>query len=97
MKIKVEIQEVYQSAMYLKQKAETYDQMIIQMNQMMHQMQSVWQGKDNEAFIAKVEAFQPQLKRMTSIIEQYSAFIRSSAMQYEQLQQERAMAAERLA
>ena len=47
MKIKVEIQEVYQSAMYLKQKAETYDQMIIQMNQMMHQMQSVWQGKDN--------------------------------------------------
>ena len=93
MKIKVEIQEVYQSAMYLKQKAETYDQMIIQMNQMMHQMQSVWQGKDNEAFIAKVEAFQPQLKRMTSIIEQYS----SSAMQYEQLQQERAMAAGRLA
>lgn len=97
MKITIQIQEVYQSATYLKQKAQTYEQAILQINQMMHQMQSVWQGKDNEAFIAKVESFQPQLKRMTTIIEQYSAYLQSSAQQYEALQQDRAMAAGRLA
>ena len=63
----------------------------------MHQLEAIWKGKDNEAFIRQLDAFQPQLKRMTTLVEQYGNYLQSCAAQYEQLQAERTMAASRLA
>lgn len=89
--------EVSSTGVYLKNKANTYDQTIQKIYARMHEMQAIWQGKDNQAFIRQMEGFQPQLKKMTQVIEQYAAYLQHSASQYEQLQQERASAASHLA
>ena len=63
----------------------------------MYQMQSVWQGSDNQAFIDKLEQFKPQLNRMTEIIEQYALYLQKSADNYQALLQDRIMKAKNLA
>lgn len=97
MQIIINPQEVYSVSGYMKQKAEEYNQIIMKLQSQMHQMQSVWRGKDNQAFIDKLDAFGPQLKKITAVIEQYANYLNKSAAQYEQLQQERANAARTLA
>lgn len=96
-RIQVDMASVANTGMILKNKAFEYDQAIQKIYMRMHEMQSFWQGKDNQAFINQLEGFQPQLKKMTHVIEQYGNYLQSSASQYEQLQQERANAASRLA
>lgn len=97
MKITVSMEDVRQSASYLKQKANEYDAVVQKIYTTMHQLEAIWKGKDNEAFIRQLDAFQPQLKRMTTLVEQYGNYLQSCAAQYEQLQAERTMAASRLA
>ena len=64
---------------------------------MIHETSSIWKGQDNQALVGKIDSFQPQLLKIKNIIEQYSAYLNSCAIQYNQLQQERLMAARRLA
>lgn len=97
MKITVSMEDVRQSASYLNKKANEYDAVVQKIYTTMHQLEAIWKGKDNEAFIRQLDAFQPQLKRMTTLVEQYGNYLQSCAAQYEQLQAERTMAASRLA
>ena len=64
---------------------------------MIHDTSSIWKGKDNQELVTKIDSFQPQLLKIKSIMEQYAAYLNSCAIQYNQLQQERMMAARRLA
>lgn len=97
MQLKVNYEEVYQGAIALKQKAIQYDETIQKIYTRMYEMQSVWQGSDNQAFINKLEHFKPQLKRMTQIIEEYSQYLNASAKNYQSLQQDRIAKARTLA
>lgn len=97
MQIRVDYEQVHQSASMIKQKAAQYDETIQKIYSRMHQMQSVWQGSDNQAFIDKLEQFKPQLNRMTEIIEQYALYLQKSADNYQALLQDRIMKAKNLA
>lgn len=97
MNISIQTQDVLHTSSCLKQKANQYEEAIQKMYMRMHEMQSVWKGTDQNAFIAQLDSFQPQLKKMTEIIRQYAAYLERSANQYEQLQNERAASARRLA
>ena len=97
MQIRVDYEQVHQSASMIKQKAAQYDETIQKIYSRMYQMQSVWQGSDNQAFIDKLEQFKPQLNRMTEIIEQYALYLQKSADNYQALLQDRIMKAKNLA
>lgn len=97
MRIQVNTEEVFQTSVFLKNQANEYEQMIRKIQSTIHETSSIWQGKDNEALIQKMDSFQPQLLRIKSVMEQYAAYLNACAIQYNQLQQERMMAARRLA
>lgn len=97
MKINVCMEELSQSASYLKSKASEYDAIVQKIYTTMHQLETIWEGKDNQAFIQQLDSFRPQLNRMREVVEQYGNYLQSCANQYEQLQNERTMAASRLA
>lgn len=97
MKIQVNMDEISHNAMYMKQKANEYEQTIQNIYTGMYQLQGVWQGKDNETFIRQLDSFRPQLQRLATLMEQYGHYLQTCANQYEELMAERSMAASRLA
>lgn len=89
MQINVNIEQVFQEGNILNQKAENYDQIIKNMTSRMHEMQSIWQGEDNQMFIEKFDELVPKLNLMTEVIQEASRYLHACANQYEQLQQDR--------
>lgn len=89
MQINVNIEQVYQEANTLHQKSESYDQIIKNMTGRMHEMQSIWQGEDNQMFIEKFDELVPKLNQMTMIIQEAGQYLNVCASQYEQLQNDR--------
>ncbi len=89
MQISVNYQELAQSANYLHQKSNDYQQLLNQIYARMQQMQSVWQGGDHQAFVNQLEQFRPQLQKMVPIIEEYARFLLYCANEYQRLQQDR--------
>ncbi len=89
MQINVNIEQVFQEGNTLNQKAESYDQIIKNMTSRMHEMQSIWQGEDNQMFVEKFDELVPKLNQMTELIQEASRYLHACASQYEQLQQDR--------
>ena len=86
MKINISMEDVYQSASYLKLKANDYYTTVQRINSTMHQLENIWKGKDNQAFIQQLDTFRPQLNRMREVVEQYGNYLQTCAQQYEALQ-----------
>ena len=97
MRIQVNTEEVFQTSSFLKNQSAEYERLIKKTQTMIHDTSSIWQGKDNQELIHKIDSFQPQLLKIKSIMDQYAAYLNSCAIQYNQLLQERMMAARRLA
>lgn len=97
MRIQVNYEEVLQASNVLSQKGNQYEEIVNRIYSRMHEMQSIWQGSDNQAFISQLESFQPKLKEVKTVIDSYSTFLSASARQYQQLQQDRIQQARRLA
>lgn len=89
MKISVDYSEVYQASVYVKNKAEDYNDLILNLYKKVEQMQSIWQGVDHLAFQNQLEEFRPILNEMFQIILEYSNVLKQTASVYEQLQQDR--------
>lgn len=89
MKISVDYSEVYQASVYVKNKAEDYNDLILNLYKKVEQMQSIWQGVDHLAFQNQLEEFRPASNEMFQIILEYSNVLKQTASVYEQLQQDR--------
>ena len=89
MKISVDYSEVYQASVYVKNKADSYNDLIQNLYKKVEQMQSIWQGVDHLAFQNQLEEFRPSLKEMYQVILEYSNVLKQTASVYEQLQQDR--------
>ena len=96
MKISVDYSEVYQASVYVKNKAEDYNDLILNLYKKVEQMQSIWQGVDHLAFQNQLEEFRPTLNEMFQVILEYSNVLKQTASVYEQLQQDRVAQAELL-
>ena len=79
MKISVDYSEVYQASVYVKNKADSYNDLIQNLYKKVEQMQSIWQ----------LEEFIPSLNEMYQVIQEYSNVLKQTASVYEQLQQDR--------
>ena len=79
MKISVDYSEVYQASVYVKNKADSYNDLIQNLYKKVEQMQSIWQGVDHLAF----------QNEMYQVIQEYSNVLKQTASVYEQLQQDR--------
>ena len=97
MQIQVNYEEVKQQGQYLNNQANQYDELIQSIYSRMHEIQSVWQGKDAQMFIEKAEAFHPQLQKMAQVIESYAMTLMKSADLYETIEQDRMAMASQLA
>ena len=64
MKISVDYSEVYQASVYVKNKADSYNDLIQNLYKKVEQMQSIWQGVDHLAFQNQLEEFRPSLNEM---------------------------------
>ena len=89
MKISVDYSEVYQASVYVKNKADSYNDLIQNLYKTVEQMQSIWQGVDHLAFQNQLEEFRPSLNEMYQVIQEYSNVLKQTASVYEQLQQDR--------
>lgn len=89
MKISVDYSEVYQASVYVKNKAEDYNDLILNLYKKVEQMQSIWQGVDHLAFQNQLEEFRTTLNEMFQVILEYSNVLKQTASVYEQLQQDR--------
>ena len=72
MKISVDYSEVYQASVYVKNKADSYNDLIQNLYKRVEQMQSIWQGVDHLAFQNQLEEFRPSLNEMYQVILEYS-------------------------
>ena len=68
MKISVDYSEVYQASVYVKNKADSYNDLIQNLYKRVEQMQSIWQGVDHLAFQNQLEEFRPSLNEMYQVI-----------------------------
>lgn len=58
---------------------------------------AAWQGIDNTAFVNQIKLFQEDFIKMTSVMKNYSDFLRTSAKIYKETQTETYNQAKRLA
>lgn len=49
-------------------------------------MASTWNGKDNQAFISQINGFQDDFKKMKTLMDQYSDFLKKTAKAYRDTQ-----------
>jgi WXG100 family type VII secretion target len=59
-------------------------------------MQAAWQGTDNLAYVNQIKGFMDDFNKMTSLMKQYSEFLKVSARTYRDTQNEVVNAAKRL-
>ena len=57
---------------------------------------SVWQGKDNLAFVSQISSFQSDFKQISMLCSEYSDFLKNSAASYRSTQDELTAQAARL-
>ena len=87
---------VYQASVYVKNKADSYNDLIQNLYKRVEQMQSIWQGVDHLAFQNQLEEFRPSLNEMYQVILEYSNVLKQTASVYEKLQQDRVQQAKLL-
>ena len=97
MQIKVDYEQLFQEAADLKMNAQQYEEVIQRIDARMYEMQGIWQGEDNQAFIQQLENFRPQLKNMGNLIESYASYLNHSASCYQRIVQDRIQKAKQLA
>ena len=81
---------------YVKNKADSYNDLIQNLYKRVEQMQSIWQGVDHLAFQNQLEEFRPSLNEMYQVILEYSNVLKQTASVYEKLQQDRVQQAKLL-
>ena len=83
-------------SVYVKNKADSYNDLIQNLYKRVEQMQSIWQGVDHLAFQNQLEEFRPSLNEMYQVILEYSNVLKQTASVYEKLQQDRVQQAKLL-
>ena len=83
-------------SVYVKNKADSYHDLIQNLYEKVEHMQSIWQGVDHLAFQNQLEEFRPSLNEMYQVILEYSNVLKQTASVYEKLQQDRVQQAKLL-
>lgn len=60
-------------------------------------MGAAWQGRDNQAFVNQIKPFMQDFNKMTTLMQQYSQFLKDSAKAYQTTQNNIVSSAQKLA
>lgn len=97
MKISVEPQALEHSAAKIEDQCQAYERTYRRLYQCVDEMRSMWQGKDNLAYVTQIRGFEQDFIQMVRLMRTYAEFLRSSARAYRHTQEERAAKARSLA
>ena len=97
MKIVVTPQELNSAAAQIDALSADYESLFGKLFSEVGALQSGWQGKDNVAFTNQIEGFKDDFMRMKQLMDDYSTFLKTSATQYKETQDNIAAAASQLA
>ena len=86
--IKVSVDELLQTAQMIDSQKEEYQSLCLKLYQLVDQLSTHWEGKDNFAFINRIRYFESDLRKIALIMGQYSEFLQSSANAYRSTQEE---------
>lgn len=89
MKIIVDPARLEQTAAVIDRKTQEYEQCYRQLFQDIDQMQSVWKGRDNQAYTIAIKDFYHDFQKMSALMNQYAGFLKMSAKAYRNTQEER--------
>lgn len=84
--IQVQPERLIQSASQIDEANQLYHQYIAQLYQVVDELSLLWKGKDNQAFVAQIGKFHTDFKQLAAICDQYSQFLRQTAMSYQATQ-----------
>lgn len=96
MRIQVELNELREAGMAMKQLSCQYEELINRICRQIADVNSAWQGADSLAFAAKAESLRPDLMRLKEVTDSYGSCLGHSADVYCALQNERAASARML-
>ena len=86
--IRVEPAKLLKVAQNIDTVRDDYKRLYTQLYATVDRLSSVWQGKDNQAFIAQIRGFEDNFRRINVVMNQYSDFLRNSTQGYETTQNE---------
>ncbi len=87
-KIIVDPTSIIKSATVIERQNEIYTNQINSLSDLIDNLSSIWQGKDNLAFTSKIKTYIPNIKSISLILNQYSDFLRNAANAYQNTQNE---------
>ena len=65
-----------------------YQRLYMKLFQIVDNLSTYWEGKDNQAFISHIQHFEGDLRKIAIIMSQYSEFLSNSANAYSTTQNE---------
>lgn len=95
--IHVNPEKLENGALRIDQQSCAYEKSYARLYQAVDVMSSAWQGKDNQAFVTQIRAFQTDFQQMSVLMKEYGNFLKMSAKIYRETQNERSAQARRLA
>ena len=86
--IRVSPDELVHTAQIINNQKEEYQSLYLKLFQLVDQLSTHWEGKDNLAFVNRIRYFEGDLRKIALIMGQYSEFLQSSANAYSATQNE---------
>ena len=86
--IRVSPQELIRTSELIGSQKEEYQNLYLKLFQLVDQISTYWEGKDNLAFVNRIRYFEGDLRKIALIMGQYSEFLRNSANAYHSTQEE---------
>ncbi len=94
--IRVNPEELEMAAIRMNQSNEEYERCIGELFSVVDVMQTVWSGKDNQAFTTEIQKFEGDFRQLAVLCKQYQDFLKTSANSYRDTQDELAAEVSRL-
>ena len=94
--IRVSPEELLRVATNVENQKDEYQTLYLKLFQLVDELSTYWEGKDNQAFVNRIRFFEGDLRKIAVIMSQYSDFLRGSANAYHATQDELFAEANRL-
>ena len=86
MRLQVETMELQRAANDIEELLSDYIHQYRNLYTIATNIQEVWQGKDQEAFLTKLNEFESEFMKLTTKMDEYIAFLRTSSKAYQNTQ-----------
>ena len=76
--------------------AQDYNEALSRIETLVNELPTKWSGADSQELISKINGYQPDMKNLVTVLNEYGQFLNQTARSYDQLQGNIRSAASRL-